>query len=281
MPHNSPTAVESLAAGSVAGMAGILSCHPLDVIRTKMQISSASLTRAVQITYQEGGAVGFFKGIGVPFAAQAVYKSVIFGANTMSQKHIFHGQISVMNTFLSGLIAGTINGAIVAPVEAIRTTQILAKQTGSGATTIGKAVASIVANRGILGFWYTFPPTILRDGPGMGFYMLAFDVAKRALMNWTSDDTVKSVPIWIKMTAGSMAGIAFWTWAMPIDTVKTVIESTLVNKTSLKESIKGLNWTQLYRALPVAYLRGIPSAAVTLTIYDTAISWMLIHDGQM
>lgn len=269
-----PTAFESLVAGSVSGMAAIVVCHPLDVFRTKMQIDSVSVSNAIRLTYQEGGFSSFYKGIAVPFAAQAVFKSVIFGVNTMSQKHIFHGQISTMNTFLSGLIAGTVNGLVVAPVEAIRTTQILSKTSGSGATTVSLAIKSIYANRGLFGFWYTFPPAALRDGPGMGFFMLAFDVCKRKLMQLTNEQS-KTVPVWIRLVSGSMAGVAFWTWAMPIDTVKTIIESTLVNKTSLADSIKGLDWIRLYRALPVAYLRGIPSAAVTLTVYDSLISWML------
>lgn len=269
-----PTALESLVAGSISGMAGIVVCHPLDVIRTQMQIKSLSLGKSITLINQEGGVRAFFKGIGVPFAAQAVYKSLIFSTNTLSQKYIFHGVNSPMNIFLSGLIAGAVNSAIVAPVEAIRTTQILAATSGSGATTITKAVKSIYMNRGVVGLWYSYPPTVLRDGPGMGFYMLAFDVCKRQLMEWTNTPS-NAVPIWIKMSAGSMAGIAFWTWAMPIDTVKTVIESTLVNKTSLSESIKGLDWMRLYRALPVAYMRGIPSAAVTLTVYESLVTWML------
>ena len=81
-----------------------------------------------------------------------------------------------------------------------------------------------------------------------------------------------------KIVAGACSGIAFWFYALPVDTVKTRIEADKEFMTS-KENIR--LWEKivstvkkqggilsLYRALPVALLRGIPGAIITLSAYD-------------
>lgn len=280
-------AIDSLLAGSASGMAAVLVCHPLDVIRTKMQIqSSLSITEAFRASWSEGGMKSLYKGFVMPFIAQVGYKSIIFVTNTLSQQHIFHNDTSSSSMFLSGTIAGSVNGTVVAPVEIIRTTQIMSKGTGgtgSGQMPLSQAVKLIYQQRGITGFWISVLPTIIRDGPGIGFYMIAFDKSKQWLMK-QSEINAKSAscPIWIRLLAGSLAGIAFWTWGMPIDSMKTRIESSIKLHGSsmsiseiIRQQIRGTKWIDLYRALPVAYIRGIPSAAVTLTTYDLCLEYLL------
>ena len=133
----------------------------------------------------------------------------------------------------------------------------------------------IYGRNGPKGFYISFFPAVLRDGPGMGFYMLAFDQTKKFLMNtfYSNEKEVKSIPIWVRLFSGAFSGIAFWTWALPIDTIKTTIEASIAKEFSFQIAAQHFraNMHNFYRALPVAYLRGIPSAAVTLTVYELVI----------
>jgi hypothetical protein len=70
-----------------------------------------------------------------------------------------------------------------------------------------------------------------------------------------------------------MAGIAFWLWALPIDTMKTWIQAgTAKNMRHAfqlayrKDPLGGLY--SLSRGWQVAYGRGAPSAAITVTTYS-------------
>jgi solute carrier family 25 carnitine/acylcarnitine transporter 20/29 len=82
----------------------------------------------------------------------------------------------------------------------------------------------------------------------------------------------------IKLLSGSFAGVGFWLWAFPVDTIKTVMESSSKSSPKMYPTIiqllkeGGIN--RLYRGWSIAIARGIPSAAVTLTTYDYCIEFL-------
>lgn len=281
--HRSPTPLESLIGGSISGMASVIVCHPLDVIRTKIQVDHhLTLRQAIVTPFKESGFAGFYKGFTVPFAAQIVYKSIIFATNTASNTYLFHNKTDGLSVFLSGTIAGSVNSLVVSPVEIIRTTQIMAAKDGANKTMFD-AIKHVVKHRGPLGLWVGLPPTIARDGPGMGCYMIAFSQSKKFIQS--IDGTQGKPPTMLnRLVSGALAGIAFWTYALPIDTIKTIIETSIRStqqagggslKATVMQHLREMKFIDFYRALPIAYIRGIPSAAVTLTVYDLIVEKMV------
>lgn len=276
MQSRAPTPLESFVAGSISGMSVILVCHPLDVLRTRIQVNQNGWKTDIKESWKEGGLKSIYKGMLVPFWAQVVYKSVIFFTNSLSNKYIFDNKQSSGITFLSGCIAGSTNAAVVAPVELIRTNMIMKQDNKS----VFVLIKSLTKDHGIRRLWYNFPLTAIRDGPGIGFYLLTFEKSKSFFMK--SFDK-KDCPTWIRLLSGSLSGIAFWTWGLPIDTVKTMIESTITQQQYSQQSLRSniqsklgqLKWNHILTALPVAYLRGIPSAAVVLTVYDLMIDVLI------
>eukprot|EP00981_Chlorochromonas_danica_P011880 scaffold4338_cov183-Ochromonas_danica.AAC.4 len=248
-----------------------------------MQIDHLSTLQAIRKTLQNGFQ-GLYSGFNVPFCAQAVFKSVMFCTNTLSRQYLFQGDHSTSSLFTSGLIAGSVNSLIVAPVEIVRTHQILAAGSSSS-SSLWQIMSGLRAQHGLSVFWSGWPPAILRDGPGVGVYLLTFEEMKKYLLqrhspSSSSSSTTAPPPLWVRVVSGSTAGIAFWTWAIPIDTIKTLIESTYRSSTNksnitffevIKQVRDQINLSRMYRALPLAYMRGIPSAAVTLTVYDIVI----------
>jgi len=64
-------------AGSIAAFVSTVVCHPIDVLRTELQIRTTGTTARVcarRIRDAEGF-LGFYKGLSAPLAAQAVYKA--------------------------------------------------------------------------------------------------------------------------------------------------------------------------------------------------------------
>ena len=87
-----------------------------------------------------------------------------------------------------------------------------------------------------------------------------------------------------KIVAGACSGIVFWLYALPVDTIKTRIEA---DKGFMAEKSHIGLWgrimttvkkqggvVSLYKALPIALLRGVPGAVVTLTTYDVLFDIM-------
>lgn len=256
-----PTPFQSLIAGTIAGMSAITVCHPLDVIRTRLQLDpTISLANSIKMG-------NLYSGFKTPFIAQGFYKAVIFASNTASINMLFDGQRNRNTVLISGCIAGAVNSLVVAPVEMVRTSQILRAKSQPGESLI-TTITSIIKTKGISSLWAAVTPTIMRDGPGMGLYMLAFEQAKPFLADTT---ILRDQILATKMIAGAFAGVVFWTWAIPIDTIKAMIEARIQSTTAVGAAADTKIQVILSRSLkslPIAYLRGIPSAAVTLTVYD-------------
>ena len=286
---------EILIAGCCSGCAGVLVCHPFDVIRTRIQISkvSRSATECFREVILKYGVKGLYTGIMAPFFAQGIYKAVIFTTNTLVSRHVFTGQSSNYTTFLSGAIAGSLNSIIVAPVELLRTRQISSVTKGSYASLFN----NLLLDGGFRGLFRGLVPAALRDGLGVGAYFLTFDLCKKFISANISIDGSMSVPsfsntqqtpssslLFVKLISGSCAGIAFWVVALPIDTVKTIFESSCAKKGIINQSREAYNiinegggMVTLFRAWPVAIGRGIPSAAVTLTTFDVISEWLVLR----
>lgn len=287
-----PTPWESLLAGCISGMVAISICHPLDVIRTELQLKPAKLKDPVIFpAIRQHGLKFLYSGFWLPFYAQGFYKSIIFTTNTASKQYIFNDSSSTTYGVLgSGFIAGMVNALAVAPVEMIRTRQILSKGNSNyqSSKSIRECVRDVIGESGPFGLWRGYMPTALRDGPGIGLYLLAFEKMKEILIvnsisNSSLDNNVCSKSIgnsqmlWIRIVSGSAAGVAFWLWALPIDTVKTLIESSKGTSfnSSLRKQIAEEGLQKLVRSFPAAIGRGIPSAAVTLTTYDMLIEGLI------
>ena len=294
MSVSAQTASDSLAillAGSISGCAGVLVCHPFDVIRTRVQISKENkgALACLRDVIKESGVRGLYNGILGPLLAQAVYKATIFTTNSLVSKHLFTGPKSNQSVFLSGAIAGSLNAAIVSPVELLRTRHILSSTTATYSTIL----RSLLIERGFLGLFRGLIPTIFRDGPGVGVYFLTFDLCKSNLLEASLSisphrcETVSpsnSTLLTIKLLSASCAGIAFWTVALPVDTIKTLYESANISgglacqsRWLLRTINEGGGLSMLFRAWPVAMGRGIPSAAITLTTFDIVSEWLAIQ----
>ena len=300
--------METIAIGSFSGCLAITFCHPIDVIRTRMQVHAIGFTKCVQEIIKNEGYRGFYRGFASPFFAQGLYKAIIFSTNSFTQKYVFHSSNSTTALLASGLIAGTVNALVVAPVEIIRTHQIFSnRNSGAPKLSIFQCAQTIVVTHGPSGLWRGLAPTILRDGPGLGLYFFAFDRFKYIFSGGSSLQPLRTnnagqvdlptISLAPRIFAGAMAGFSFWAIALPVDTIKTVIESqtsaafvsNTTTSTNHSAAAAGRNASistftrlkqvtnqllaeggifRLYRAWPVALGRGLPAAAITLTSFD-------------
>ncbi len=201
--------LETIVAGSISGFAGVIICHPIDSIRTHLQATkSQSTSQVIKSVLQAHGVKGFYKGFAPPFLVQGVYKSIIFTVNNYVHRKTNH-------TFISGLVAGTVNALVVSPVELVRTKQILSSISNSSSLSLMQILKDIINSNGPRALWSTLLPTIIRDGPGVGFYFISFNYFKKyfsSLIPANGDN------IWIKIVAGIGAGISFWMWVSAFHT---------------------------------------------------------------
>jgi hypothetical protein len=323
--NNSSVIRNSLLAGSAAGMASTIACHPFDVIRVKMQSSAplaAAAATTATTTSTSGGSIGMvatvrnmiqyggglralYTGLTLPLAAQAVYKGTIFTVNNVTETFIEEWttqenyklgnfqpyKLTLWDKFISGFMGGAVNAALFCtPVEYVRNQQIAQIGTSSNKlhtmkTAVGpiSVIRRTVNTHGIQGLWRGMASTILRDSIGCGLFFVSMAYAQECLSSPPSsrfhDDhtnTCKGQQQPSTSTiiiSGAVAGVSFWIWALPVDTLKTWIQNgSAMNLThaiqmsqrhGVVESIPSL-----FRGWQVAYTRGAPSAAITVLTYS-------------
>mmetsp|Transcript_29951 Transcript_29951/g.62623 ORF Transcript_29951/g.62623 Transcript_29951/m.62623 type:complete len:127 (+) Transcript_29951:267-647(+) len=119
--------------------------------------------------------------------------------------------------------------------------------------------------------------TVLRDSVGCGFFFLAMAYTREQLTPAHSDGLPPKTPVLV--ASGIMAGVSFWLWGLPVDTMKTWIQngtaSNLTDAVRLSQR-HGLAQSipSLFRGWQVAYFRGAPSAAITVWTYSLATQYL-------
>jgi solute carrier family 25 carnitine/acylcarnitine transporter 20/29 len=270
----------NLLSGSISGIASTAVCHPMDTLRTRLQASTAHYNGALDClvqTVKNEGFMALYQGLSAPLAAQAVYKAVIFGTNSQVRPLLPNTGSQYGEVFIGGFVSGAVNSFVVTPVELVRNRLMVQNRAISG-VRVGPRdiVAKVLRQDGIVGLWRGLLPTLMRDAPGVGCWFVGFDFAKDAFRYFSSDPK-QPLPFWKTFAAGSFGGMAFWAVALPVDTVKSVYQiqeqkTSLLTVTRKLIAEKGLFY--LFRAWPVAFGRGIPGAAVTLTTYDMAYQYL-------
>lgn len=299
----------SLIAGSCSGILSTMALYPMDVLRTKMQTGAGGPIQVFRHTILHGGVRALYTGMALPLAAQAVYKGTVFSVNNITQNLIldYHAwrlrhagvkstvptglmHLTLMDRFWCGFVGGAVNGALfVTPVEFVRN-QLIAQHSklagsvtdsvlaisNSGGGTVFRGSWDVIQHafqsRNVLSLWRGVGWTIGRDGIGCGFFFLSLAWAQQML---TPIGEPPSLPV--KLISGGLAGFTFWAVSLPMDSIKTWVQSSdlLSERVSVKGTIQkiysesGVSGVcrSLLRGWQVAYGRGIPSAALTIAVY--------------
>ena len=325
----------SLIAGSTAGMASLIVCHPFDVLRVKMQsagmmkstissstkIKSTAAAAAARIDHHPGvlmtlkntiqfggGFRALYTGLMLPLAAQAVYKGTIFTVNNVTETAILNHrnnknnintsmpvsrkQLTMADKFVSGALGGAVNAALFCtPVEYVRNQQITQieghhqhKNTTTATTTTPKrlgttgplfVIRSTFHQKGLRGLWKGVSSTILRDSIGCGCFFVAMSFTQDELSARRHQQSSSPPSFSNSIISGAAAGVAYWLWALPVDTIKTWIQTgTCSNWRQAIQLAQHYGMSSLFSGYQVAYVRGVPSAAITVTTYSFVYQWL-------
>lgn len=120
---------KTVAAGSVAGMASTMACHPFDTIRTRLQTTSTARFRGaidcLSDLVKKEGPLALYRGLAAPLVAQGVYKSIIFTTNDIAGRRLRQRRqgrpLGSGGIFYCGAVSGFVNAFVVTPVELVRT----------------------------------------------------------------------------------------------------------------------------------------------------------------
>eukprot|EP00635_Sarcinochrysidales_sp_CCMP3193_P001495 CAMPEP_0118917142 /NCGR_PEP_ID=MMETSP1166-20130328/17062_1 /TAXON_ID=1104430 /ORGANISM="Chrysoreinhardia sp, Strain CCMP3193" /LENGTH=287 /DNA_ID=CAMNT_0006857201 /DNA_START=20 /DNA_END=883 /DNA_ORIENTATION=+ len=163
--------------------------HPIDTVKTRMQVSGTKgarnyselgLAGTVSTVAKEEGIAAFWKGIPAAWMREASYTSfrlglykplkVAFGADKPDSPF--------MMKFLAGGASGGLGSVVGNPFDILKTKMMAAEGAGIG---FMPTVSSIWQNQGFLGFYRGLDANVLRAVVNNGTKMACYDTSKNAI----------------------------------------------------------------------------------------------------
>ena len=267
-------------------------------VRSNISSSSGPL-QVFSHTMRHGGLKAFYTGFSFPLIAQAAYKATVFTTNRIAQNLLIDikskeqqkigiftpYQLKLSDHFICGAIGGFVNALVfVSPVEYIRN-QLIAQHTLVAEGSLSKTsmmhgpldvIKATIKSKGFYGLYTGTGVTLLRDSFGCGSFFVHFELGKKYLPGIIGRDPDSQA---VTICSGLLAGFGYWFASLPLDSLKTLVQTG--KSTSALETVKFLierdgfygGISQLYRGWQLAFGRGSPAAAVTLTTYSAVYSF--------
>ena len=218
--------------GSLAGMSATATIQPLDMIKIRMQLKSESLGEkptvgsvVKNLFVNEGGLMGFYKGIGSALMRQVVYAGLrlgMFYSVLDISKEKYGKTLNAGEKALASLGSGAIAAFIATPFDLA-----LVRFQADGALPVDQrrnyknwmdALSKISQTEGFFNLWKGAFPTIVR-AMSMNLGMLApYEECKQRLRKYFGDGYVTYI------SSSFVAGFLAAFLGLPPDNMKTKIQ---------------------------------------------------------
>ncbi|EZF33664.1 mitochondrial carrier [Trichophyton mentagrophytes] len=197
-PGGELTPLRRLTCGGLAGITSVTFTYPLDIVRTRLSIQSASFAElksqhqtklpgmyeTMRLMYKnEGGIVALYRGILPTVAGVAPYVGLNFMTYESIRKILTpegDANPSALRKLLAGAISGAVAQTCTYPFDVLRRRFQINTMSGMGYkyTSIFDAVRVIALEEGLRGFYKGIVPNLLKVAPSMASSWLSFELTR-------------------------------------------------------------------------------------------------------
>jgi solute carrier family 25 carnitine/acylcarnitine transporter 20/29 len=217
--------------GCVSGMSGIILSHPVDSIKTHLQMSTTTSTK-FNPTFKN-----LYRGITSPLIGVGIEKAIVFGTYNYCKNNMNY------NIPISGAISGLTASLIVSPYERIK----IMKQTNQ------KIAVKQYFNPNFI--FKGLSATFTREVPGFAIYFSTYEGLKNHFYK------NRDISIIASFIFGGMSGTMAWIFIYPQDRIKTIIQSNTNTHNNINLLIKNIynngGFKQFYKGFSFAVFRAI------------------------
>ncbi|GMM33815.1 carnitine:acyl carnitine antiporter [Saccharomycopsis crataegensis] len=268
--------VKSFTSGGFGGICAVLTGHPFDLMKVRLQTNQASSTiNAFTSIVKTDGIRGFYRGVSPPLLGVTPMFAVSFWGYDMGKKLVSSisniddpAKMTIAQISAAGFFSAIPTTAIAAPFERVKV--VLQIQNKSNQTSMVGAVKSILATGGLRSLFKGSLATLARDGPGSALYFATYEYLKQKLSKDTEDGKLSLMAISI---AGGFAGVAMWCGVFPIDTIKSVQQSSnsSISIAQVTRNIYAKGGVKaFFPGIGPALLRSFPANAATFVGVEVA-----------
>ncbi|XP_047310614.1 mitochondrial arginine transporter BAC1 [Impatiens glandulifera] len=291
-------------AGLLAGVAIVVTGHPFDTVKVKLQKHN---TDAQGARYRNGlhctarilkteGVKGLYRGASSSFVGMAFESSLLFGMYSQIKQSL-QGELQSDKPHFSTIIpAASFSGAaisfILCPTELVKCrmqvqgTDSLVPMSNRYSGPLDCAIKTM-KHEGVAGIFRGGLTTLFRESIGNAAFFCTYEHVKY-YMNLQFKDAHKQnnlVDVGIGIMSGGLSGIAFWSAVLPLDVAKTLIQtdpdrSSTKNPFQILTSIhRRSGLSGCYTGLGPTIMRAFPANAAAIVTWELAIKFLGIkHD---
>lgn len=216
--------LKSFLAGSVSGTCSTLLFQPLDLIKTRLQntskngVNGRGMYPLVMQVLKNEKMLGLWRGT-LPSIMRCVPGvGMYFSSLHWLQVNFGSGDPSPLESITFGVLARSFAGATLLPVTVLKTRY----ESGVYAyNSLSEALLKIYKLEGKKGLFSGLIPTLLRDAPFSGIYLMFYTQAKKMVPS-SYHDHVFIAPI--NFSCGVFAGILAAGITQPADVIKTKMQ---------------------------------------------------------
>ncbi|CAL9737553.1 mitochondrial thiamine pyrophosphate carrier 1 [Monosporozyma servazzii] len=284
--------VHSLIAGSVSGLVARIMTAPLDTIKIRLQITpSIGLIQTMQDLVRKEGMRSFWKG-NVPGSIMYVmYGGCQFGSYSVYNEWMTPlGLSGQLHSLVAGMMSGLTSSFISYPFDTLRTRFVANR--GLQFAPFRQACLEIWEYEGLKGFYGGCSASLLSLTLATGIMFSTYESIKIYSEGKSYGEDKNKETSMLSSSASTISAITSKTLTFPIDTVRRRIQlqdSIHIDKYFLKDTNVGLykryqaansivmipilmikyeGIYSLYKGLPVALCKSIPTTVLSLWAYE-------------
>ncbi|XP_034241853.1 mitochondrial glycine transporter-like [Thrips palmi] len=280
MDSSNYVVLKAFAAGSLSGTCSAILFQPLDLVKTRLQTnvhmstnlvggSSAVMRPGSMFSYmghilQKEHLTGLWRGVTPSIARCVPGVGLYFSSLHILKSKFTNGEPGPLQAVALGVAARSLSGVCLIPITVVKT------RYESGVynyNSIIHAVRNIYHAEGLRGLSCGLVPTLLRDAPFSGIYLMFYTQAKKIVPIGHAEHQ----PIF-NFTCGIFAGILASTVTQPADVIKTKMQLYPNKFASLHDVIvfiyQKYGVVGFFKGLSPRILRRSLMAAMTWTVYE-------------
>lgn len=264
--------MKAFLAGSLSGTCSTLLFQPLDLVKTRLQQERTgprlSMVRMVVRVVGEESLAGLWRGV-VPSLSKTVPGvGLYFSSMHYIKTSLYDGRPSHLQSVVIGCSARTVAGSVMIPFTVIKTRF---ESQHYNYRSVGEALKSILKVEGYRGLTRGLVPTLARDVPFSGLYLMFYEHLKAV----TPREVKELQPSAVHFLSGLVAGVLASLVTQPADVVKTELQLARGQGRRVLNTAADILWRQGLAGFTTGFvpraLRRTMMAALAWTVYEKMI----------
>ncbi|KAL7458485.1 hypothetical protein ACHAWC_010034 [Mediolabrus comicus] len=264
---NKPSLLQSTALGGTAAMFAVNFTHPIELVKTRVQVSNEGIMATCSSTLRNEGLSAFWKGIPWAYCREGSYTAIRLGAYAPVRDAIGAGDpsASIGLKFLAGAITGGVGSVAGNPFDVLKT---LSQTNKSESKPLMSLVGQMYSDQGMSGFYRGVQVNIMRAITLNATKMGVYDVSKKYVVDSTGWERGSPKTAFC---ASFLAGFFMTVTVAPFDRIRTALMNQPTNAKvydgmtdCLVKTVKTEGVFSLWRGFIPIWARFAPMATLQL-----------------